>query len=360
MLAVNTISSSATAASSPNEGASLIAGLPKFTCPAGAVKLVPSSARRTTHGADVYHYTMHAGPGFNAYVPPAGFNPLEASNAVLTEMNMPTRPTRSTALAAWQKDMRGYKGTKQPELCASTTPFSTPTGKHTPLPKAPGLKAAAGNIGWSGYVDGAGRYIAVGAEWYQTHAYNTGASDEVTWVGIGGWNTSALLQDGTDSPGSNRNYTMHAWWEYLGGKNVNVQYVGEVYSGDTIEAQVYYSTASNGTATFYVHDNGVSVLSTQEVNINQDYDPSTVEFINERPLTNNSYLPLSNTGITNFFDANGINPSGSLPVSYDVTGVVMTTDGSFIAPPCSSSTKLLQYPYDIAADTFLSAFCRAS
>jgi hypothetical protein len=65
ILSANAISSSA-AESNPSEGAILIAGLPKFACPAGTVKLTPSSARRTVHGADVYHYAMKSGPGFDS------------------------------------------------------------------------------------------------------------------------------------------------------------------------------------------------------------------------------------------------------------------------------------------------------
>ena len=362
MLSTNTISSPAASASSTDESALLIAGLPKYTCPADSVKLTPSFADRTAHGADVYHYVMKSGPGFNSYVPPAGFNPLTAGNPVLSEMNMPARPAKGSALTAWKKSMSGYRGTKQPELCEAKTLFSAPAGKHTLPSKGTGAKAAhAGNDHWSGYVDPkGGGYTAVGADWYQTTASNSGNSAEVTWVGIGGWNSGDLLQDGTTSPGGN-NYP-HAWWEYLGGKTVDIQTADMTYSGDTIEAQVYYSTASSGTAQYWVHDDGITVLNERETNINQDYDPSTVEFINERPVPNSGpYAPLSNTGTTFFWDANGVNSSGSVPVdSTGVIGVVMTSDGSFESPPCSTSAKILQYPNTLSGDTFDSNFCRAT
>jgi hypothetical protein len=353
--------SSAVAESSPSESAALIAALPRFTCPAGTVKLTPFSARRTAHGADVYHYAMKSGPGFDSYVPPAGFKPLAATNPVLSEMNMPARPARGTALSAWKKQMSGYKGTRQPELCESKAPLSAPAGKHTPLSRKPGaVESASGSNIWSGYVDTAGGYTAVGAEWYQTAASNTSTSSEVTWVGIGGWDSTALLQDGTTSPGGD-NFP-RAWWEYLGGKSVGIMTANRTYAGHIIEAQVYYSTPSSGTAQFYVHDAGTSVLNERETNMNQDYNPDTVEFINERLKSGTSFSPLSNTGTTDFWDANGINASGSVPVgSSGVIGVVMTTDKSFVAPPCSTSAKLLQYPNALAANsTFQSHFCRAS
>lgn len=357
MLSVNTASASV---GGLNENALLIAGLPKYTCPAGTMKLEPSSANRTVHGADVYHYVMKSGPGFNSYVPPAGFNPLTSSNSILSEMNMPMRPAKGGALAAWKKAMSDYKSTRQPELCEAQTPFSSPAGKRTLLSTATGEEAAhAGSNHWSGYVDTNGGFTAVGAYWYQTTASSSGNSAEVTWVGIGGWNSGDLIQDGTSSPGNNYPY---AWWEYIGPKSVDIQSADRTYSGDTIEAQVYYSTASYGTAQYWVHDDGVTVLNERETNLSQDYDPSTAEFINERPVPNSGpYAPLSNTGTTYFWDANGVNSGGSVPVdNSDVIGVVMTSDGSALLPPCSTSAKILQYPNDLSGDAFESHFCRAS
>jgi hypothetical protein len=185
-LSVSPISLAA-AESGHSESATLIAALPAYTCPAGTVKLTPVSAHRTAHGADVYHYAMTSGPGFDSYVPPAGFNPLAASNSVLSEMNLPLRPARDTALSARKTEVSGYKGTKKPELCESPTPFSAPAGKHTRVSQEPGETAGdAGSGRWAGYVDTAGRYTAVGAYWHQTTASNADNSNEVTWVGLRG------------------------------------------------------------------------------------------------------------------------------------------------------------------------------
>jgi hypothetical protein len=362
LLSANTISQAA-AATTPNESAILIAALPKFSCPAGTVKLTPSSARRTAHGADVYHYTMTSGPGFNSYVPPAGFNPLAASNAVLSEMNMPARPAKATALTAWKKAMSGYKGTKQPELCADTTSGPQPAGKLAPLSRATRPDAsessATGKEAFSGYVDPDPGYAftAVGAVWNQPAPANDSASQAYIWVGIGGWYTGDVLQDGTTSPGNNGSVP-YAFWEYLGdGKNVGVQDVAEVAPGNTIEAQVYYSTASSGTATFYVHVNGSLVLDEQETDMSADYDPSSVVFFVERQTSPN--LPLTNTGTIDFSDANGQDALGAVPVgSSGVIGVVMTTNGLFVAPPCTPTT-MLEYPNTLSTDSFEEHFCRA-
>jgi hypothetical protein len=353
------------ATSRPSESTLLIAALPKFTCPAGTVKLMPASAHRTAHGADVYHYAMKSGPGFDAYVPPAGFKPLTASNAVLAEMDMPTRPSNRTELASWKEDMSNYKTTKQPEFCESKIPFAQPAGKHTLLSKGSGTQAAHyGSDNWSGYVDTDGPYTATGARWYQTGVGAcgcTGPTDEVTWVGLGGWNSGDLLQDGT------RNYsddTPYAWFEYLGDTTVSIISADSTTVGDTIEAQLFYSTATDGTAQFLVHDDSAVVLNATEPDMAGDYDGSTTEWIIERPTQcypDSCYDPLSNTGTTDFWTANGVNSSGEVPVADGgVFSVLMNSDGSASLPPCSASPTLLQYPDTLSGDSFESHWCQAS
>jgi hypothetical protein len=347
------------AAGTPNESAILIAALPKYTCPAGTVKVTPVSARRTVHGADVYHYSMRSGPGFDSYVTPAGFNPLTASNAVLSEMNLPARPAKATSLTAWKKAMSGYKGARQPELCEATKPFSAP-GKLTRLSGGTYAESAAeGKNAFSGYVDQAqgNIFTAVGAIWNQADPNNTSTSTESTWVGIGGINSKELLQDGTTSPQSGGQ--AYAWFEYLGGIGVGMMDRAKVYPGDQITAEVYYSTASNGTASFYVRDGANNILNAKQTGMSVDYDSSTVDFLVERQTI--PVLPLTDTGTMYFADANGQTPNGAWPVdSTGVIGIVMTTDSTFVKPPCSTSTKMLEYPNTLSGDTFEQHFCRAS
>jgi hypothetical protein len=105
------------------------------------------------------------------------------------------------------------------------------------------------------------------------------------------------------------------------------------------------------------------VLDVTETNMTQDYDGTTSEWINERPTycTTGCYKPLSNTGTTDFWDANGVNSSGEVPVADGgVIAVLMNSDGSGSLPPCSSSPTLLQYPDSLSGATFESHWCRAS
>lgn len=353
--------SAGSAAKTSAVSAALIDALPKLQCPSGTVALKPATAHLTTHGAAVYHYAIGTGPGFDYYVPPTGFKPLTASNAELAEMNLPTRPSGGARFAAWKSDMGRYKGTEKPVLCESRTPISESAGKHgRPSAGSGAVATHYGNDHWSGYVNNAGSYTEVVAHWTQQGAYTCGCSgptDEVTWVGIGGWSTGRLLQDGT------RNYsntTPYAWFEYLGAVNVGIIQRNNTTVGDDIASAVSYS---NGTANFGVTDNG-----TYEVNVHQgglagDYDPSTADFINERPVycSTGCYHTLTNTGVTFWSSARTYSPAGEIPIGgQSVFAVVMTSDGSTQAPPCSTSSTILQYPEGLSGQNFDSQWCRAS
>ena len=305
-------------ASGPSESAALIAALPKYTCPADAFPVTPHSASSNRYGAILYHYAMAKGPGFDYIVPSANFRPLQASNAELASMGMETRPSGGSKLAAWKSYMGVYKGTKKPALCQSKTPFSKPAGARGLPPSTSGGQAAHyGNNHWSGYVNYAGGYTAVGARWYQTGAYTCGCpgpTDEVTWVGIGGWAGNQLLQDGT------RNYSNtqpYSWFQYLP-QDATIMARNGTGISDTIEAQVIYNPTTT-TTNFRVYDNGLAAVSVNQTNTYSDWDPRTAEFINERPdecPPDGCYFRLTNTQTTNFWDANAVNSAGEIPASH--------------------------------------------
>jgi hypothetical protein len=341
-LSTGAISASA-AQSTVSESAALIAALPQYSCPAGETKLTPASATRTTHGADVYHYAMGAGPGFDSYVPPAGFKPLKATQAVLAEMGIPARPSAGSELTSWQKEWGGYKGTEQPQLCERSTPFSQPVlGEQA---------THYGNNHWSGVIEQQGGFTQASADWYQTTTSSSYSA--VTWVGIGGWNVSQLLQDGTAEPVNGYTYS---WFEYLP-QDKTITPRNDTYAGDSINAQVLYTSASSGTARFLVSDDGENVLNATETDINQDYDPATADFIVERPEINNAFQPLGNTGTTYFSNAHGINSSGEVAASSGAS-VVMTNDGGTESNNTCSNTDVLEYPLDFSGQDFDDLFCR--
>ena len=126
-----------------------------------------------------------SGEIITAYVPPPGFDPLTATTSQLAEYAFPARPTDPQALLAWQTQMSYYKSTS--------------------VPSAPVIlknaRALAYNSHWFGYVTTASsgyHFIEVEGTFIQPSAGSTACSgsEEVSWVGLGGWTSNNLIQDG--------------------------------------------------------------------------------------------------------------------------------------------------------------------
>lgn len=343
-------------------------------CREGTTPIMPLSSSVSAHGAFYYNYAVDEHT-FSAIVPPSGFDPLNADDDVLAEMNFPVRPTEPDALATWSLEMSAYRGTDLPSLCVGK-PLSQPmdqvsTRSTSSLSVTPNDGATADHYwshGWSGYVSNSGVHQKVVGHWTQNsaHACNcSGPTDAVYWVGLGGYTTGALIQAGT------RNYstdTPYAWFEYLhpcsGDCNISIQSADNVMVGDDIAAAVWYDPASNNYS-MTVTDNGVYKLSEVGLLDSSYYDNTSAEFINERPVycSTGCFKPVTNWVQTNWSYSrwySGWSGTGQTTLSAGNTvGVVMTRDSNFHSPPCNSAF-LLAYLENPSNGNFDSIWCRAS
>jgi hypothetical protein len=334
------------------------------TCPADMSPLMPTGAQRTPHGGIRYTFQV-AGQQGSEVVPPAGFNPLNATDAELAEMNFPGRPAAGDALNSWRHDMSSYRGFRSPAFCQGkpiTRPLAPsangPTADHSP------------SWSWAGYVNRYKHYGKVVSHWTQNSAHTCGCSgptDEVTWVGLGGANFPHLIQAGTRL---NSNHTPNAWWEFVGpdGAGVTIQDEGTVGVGDDIAAAVSWNAAGT-VATFAVVDGGRYIFNFPITLASIYYDDSTAEFINERPCyAGNCDAPadfhtLSNYIQTNFTAARVYLLGSTTPnafTSMPYYAVVTGNDGNYYDPPCGNSSHLLQYPQNASGQSFDIVWCRAS
>jgi hypothetical protein len=90
-------------------------------------------------GSTAFKYTMPDGTGFANVAPPAGFDVMTASKALLTELDLPARPTASTDVQSWKAQVAPFSnfaidGTEK--FCVSATPIA-------PLPPAGSVGHAA-------------------------------------------------------------------------------------------------------------------------------------------------------------------------------------------------------------------------
>jgi len=227
-------------------------------------------------GASV-NYTV-AGMPVSILMPPAGFDPVTATDAQLDEYGFPPRPTDQDALSEWTSDMSSWTGAAAAPgfLASSSATADSVTSSN-----------------WSGYAvtESAGTFTHAEA-WFFEPTFGSSVcqhNSEVTWAGIGGFSSGNLAQDGTahNVPGFDNH---QGWWEILPANMVSANIHG--HPGFTF----YASTRKvSGGFRFFMMDFQSGQTVTISVGSSR-YDGSSAEAIAERPRVNGSLTNLSNFG----------------------------------------------------------------
>ena len=196
-----------------------------------------------------------------APAPPAGFDPLTASDDSLATYGFPPRPDKngsSGAYAAWERAMKASKERVFPVL-ELTSHFNGPnvgvgkTGNGT-----------AKSYNWSGVVSttnatsyGSNSFYWAYSEYVipvavQAFGACTGGWDySSSWVGIDGYNSNDVLQAGTESDaycsGSTKSAYYSAWYEWYPYGEVRISSF-PVAPGDDMFVEVWSTSSTYGYA----------------------------------------------------------------------------------------------------------------
>jgi hypothetical protein len=297
--------------------------------------------------------------------PPAGFNPLGASDTELAFHGVPPRPDASKnpeAYSHWSKLVSGTKNRITPIL-RQTNIYHKPAQNLSIADKtavkpdsSPSTALNATSItstNWSGYAN----YVASGtflgnnsfvfAEWtvpFAQQAFGTCAGNweySAQWVGFDGFNSADVLQAGSEADafcsGGSKSQYYGLWIEWYPLPEVAISNF-PINPGDLIGVEVWYSSSSpHGHA--YLVD-----LTTQQVTVIGFNPPSgtifkgtSVEWVVEAPTVGSSQSALINYTATPWNDIYGHSttngsyygpnyaPSGT---AYDI---LMTSGGSTIS-----------------------------
>jgi hypothetical protein len=186
---------------------------------------------------------------------------------------------------------------------ASAAVTSTAAASNVPVPGGPMVKAnsAPGHSqattiseNWSGYAATAGKkqFTYVHSSWVVPAITCPGVANQWAseWVGLDGYNTPTVEQDGTDGHcggAGNTTPKYEAWYELYPAGSVNVF---AVHAGDIIDASVSYA---NGQFTLTVSDLSTGKTSSTSAAC-ADCARASAEWIIERPA-------LCNNALTNCF-----------------------------------------------------------
>jgi hypothetical protein len=173
-------------------------------------------------------------------------------------------------------------------------------GRHGNDQRLPGVSRVSGlsqveSTNWSGYADTGSSFSKATGSWTEPGASCSRSTTYAAfWVGIDGYSSDSVEQDGTLIECYNRTAYQYSWWEMY--PTNDIQVVGEtVAAGDSISASV---VRSGDSYTLSVTDSTHSANSFTTTQSCSDCANSSAEWIAEAPCCTSSggILPLADFG----------------------------------------------------------------
>jgi peptidase A4-like protein len=177
-------------------------------------------------------------------------------------------------------------------------------------------RADATSTNWSGYTATGGTYKSVSATWVQPAVTcSSGNQYSSFWVGLDGYSSNSVEQDGTDSDCSGGTPQYYGWYEMY--PHPSHSFGSSISPGDTISASVTFSGTNSYTLTLADETKGWSTSTTKKLS---KAARSSAEVIIEAPYSG-GILPLADFGTVKFSDSlvDGSAIGNYSPVSIDMT-----------------------------------------
>jgi hypothetical protein len=173
----------------------------------------------------------------------------------------------------------------------------SPGDRHVGV-KSPGMNGLSDveSTNWSGYADTGSSFSDVSASWTEpgTTCSSRTTSLAAFWVGIDGYSSDSVEQDGTMIECYERTAYQFTWWEMY--PTNDVQVVGETAAaGDAITASVVRSGTSYKLAVTDSTHTANSFSKTETCSASSCVD-SSAEWIAEAPTGSSGVEPLSDFG----------------------------------------------------------------
>ena len=119
---------------------------------------------------------------------------------------------------------------------------SAPPAPTAGRPFLPGVAAfapfaAQSSSNWAGYAATGGRYTSVGSRWVVPAVTCSAGGIVAFWVGLDGWGSSSVEQNGTGADCATGSPAYFAWWETYP-QNAMQDYADPVAAGDVVTSTV--------------------------------------------------------------------------------------------------------------------------
>lgn len=185
------------------------------------------------------------------------------------------------------------------KIAANTQPNAAPIGSGGVAPSVPqrptGGVVQSTSRNWSGYVATGGTYTSVTGTWVIAKPDPMTPGIDATWVGVGGANTTDLVQAGTETTvAADGTVSYDAWTETLPQSTHTVAL--SVSAGDTVTVTLTEQSAGSWLIDLKNITTGRSYTTT----VRYSSSKSSAEWIQEAPSIGRGIAPLDSFGTVKF------------------------------------------------------------
>ncbi len=226
-----------------------------------------------------------------------------------------------------------------------TSPNQLPSGGQTASNGGSGSTGSTGPVtnvqpvsynqsaNWSGYYATGGTYTSVSAGWtVPTVSANSSSGANATWVGIGGVQSTDLIQAGTDATVQGNQVVYQAWIELLPQSSQPVPLA--VNAGDSITTSI--TQQPDGKWKIVIKD--LTTSQSYQTTVAYNSSRSSAEWIEESPSGGRgTVLPLDNFGSVSFSNATTV-VNGQQKTVQQANGQPITMSNNFGQVLAQSST----------------------
>jgi Peptidase A4 family len=332
---------------------------------AAPLATVAQNAQLTTHSLQPNEHALNLPGTTTIEAPPAGFDPIAASDEELAYHGFPPRPNETIepeAYKSWAKAMKASKIRVVPTL-EPTNLFHGP-GKITrnTSPSGQESNGPLTSHSWSGYVEFTGTNSYGPASYYYLYAVvpvarqafgvcNGGWDNASSWVGMDGATgagVSELLQAGAEfdaycSAGLTTTF-YSLWFEWYPYSETRVTSI-PIVPGDDLFVEVWHTTTTQGYAYFVNENTNQALVVGFTAYPGYSLVGNSAEWILEGPPTFTPVTRLTNYIADPFWSAFAVNESG-----------VVTTPSSPASNPITMldfSSNPISYPTLLGPTSFL-------
>jgi hypothetical protein len=181
---------------------------------------------------------------------------------------------------------------------------------------------------WSGYAADSGTYTSVSSSWTQPTVSCTSDGIVAFWIGLDGWGSSTVEQDGTGVDCTSGSPQYFAWWETYPANDIQ-EYGDYVAPGDSLTSTV--TDEGGGTYDMVLTDNTQGWTENNPVSASGS--DASAEIIAEAVTSGSSVTPLPDFGSINFtgsqIDGSTMENSGAQAIDMiDSNGNVIASTGA--------------------------------